>query len=282
MDLPPNSDVKGGQYSGKTNVSTIEELLKHLKTDPLISGDNNINASKSAVYTSDFVPIALSAPAGILRDGDTLIVTYHGGSGEKAATSKAYPSNAYKQAAAKIPSNMIDGNDGTGYKYNTPTFDDEFFGEAPVHHKHSKQSVIPHESNSKHVKSPYRSTFDEEDIRGIRPINTGKKPNVKTRTSESISSLGLNSTDHIEAGGSRDAGIRKPNMMNDQEAYHDKRTTRISHHPHEDEVLSSSKNSGTRHHKNSSESAEKSPTSKTHGRSSTPPSPSKTRSYREY
>lgn len=250
MDLPPNNDK--GQYSSKTNISTIEELLRHFKTDPLISGDDYINASKSAVYTSDFVPIALSAPAGILRDGDTLIVTYHGGSGEKA--SKAYPSNAYKQAAAKIQSKMNDDND-TGHKYNASTFDDGFF-EAP---KHAKQSIMPsHESNNKHVKLPYRSTIDEEDIREARPNNAGRKPTVKTRANESISSLGISSTDHIEAGSYHDAGSRKASMPNDQETHHhDKRAHRIGHLAHDEEVLSSSKNSGTRNHRSSSESAGK-------------------------
>lgn len=63
----------------QSRVNTIHDLLNHVKQDPTLVSDVFVDMSKAVVYNSDYVPLARSAPVGILRDGDIVIVCWNGG-----------------------------------------------------------------------------------------------------------------------------------------------------------------------------------------------------------
>ncbi|KAJ1567415.1 hypothetical protein HK096_009932 [Nowakowskiella sp. JEL0078] len=67
------------ELPGKSNSATITDYLQTVKKDHL-SNDIYLDISKVAIYTSDFAILPKNSPVGILRDGDMVIIAFHGGS----------------------------------------------------------------------------------------------------------------------------------------------------------------------------------------------------------
>ncbi|KAJ1567746.1 hypothetical protein HK096_008841 [Nowakowskiella sp. JEL0078] len=79
-DLPP-APVRRvlAELPGKPNSMTVLDYLQTVKKDHL-SNDAYLDISKVAIYSSDFAVLPRNSPVGILRDGDMIIIAFHGGS----------------------------------------------------------------------------------------------------------------------------------------------------------------------------------------------------------
>jgi hypothetical protein len=230
IELPANSTESTiSRFGQKTSesITTIEDILKHVKNDPSLIEDSFINIYKCAVYTSDFVPLSLSAPIGILRDGENLIVTYHGGA-DNIVVQEKQPVNAKNPMGVSafpgtFPAGSIEIN--SSLKYDSNALDDDVFGDELKTGTTATKGVYDDDNDSftkatsakskisaAKVKSPRRSTVDS----GEYEFN---KPSVKKQIE--ISKIGLtkgrSSMDYAKKIGST-SSISSMGSLDDEEA----------------------------------------------------------------
>ncbi|KAJ3224531.1 hypothetical protein HK099_008330 [Clydaea vesicula] len=155
----------------KPKIETIFDLLNLVKQDPTLLTDKEVDPHRSIIYTNDFVPLARTAPVGILRDGDVLIAAFHGGYSslnkpEDKSMALATPSTHKRNDELELE-NVDNARNRTQQSSNSHN---SHFSQSS--HQQKGHSELSNHHSSSHQQSAQPSRYQQEPNFSSKPSST--------------------------------------------------------------------------------------------------------------